>query len=141
MQTIARSNLLVAAGSLDTGNGKFPIKVPGLYENLPNILEQPLKTFGDSVITIGDIANVRKSFREPNSIARLSGKPSIGIEVKKRNGENIIQTVKEVRHAVENSSKHWPNGLNYTFSQDRSTNIKTMPVSYTHLTLPTKRIV
>ena len=126
MQTIARSNLLVAAGSLDTGNGKFPIKVPGLYENLPNILEQPLKTSGDSVITIGDIASVRKSFREPNSIARLSGKPSIGIEVKKRNGENIIQTVKEVRHAVENSSKHWPNGLNYTFSQDRSTNIKTM---------------
>ena len=126
MQTIARSNLLVAAGSLDTGNGQFPIKVPGLYENLPNILEQPLKTSGDSVITIGDIASVRKSFREPNSIARLSGKPSIGIEVKKRNGENIIQTVKEVRHAVENSSRHWPNGLNYTFSQDRSTNIKTM---------------
>ena len=126
IQTIARSNLLIAAGMLDSGNGRFPIKVPGLYEDLPSILEQPLKVSGDSVVTIGDIASVRKSFRDPSSIARLAGERSIGIEIKKRSGENIIETVKRVRSVVETTSKNWPDGLKYTFSQDRSTNIKTM---------------
>ena len=126
MQTIARSNLLIAAGTLDAGNGRFPIKVPGLYEDLPSILEQPLKVSGDSVVTIGDIASVRKSFKDPSSIARLAGEKSLGIEIKKRSGENIIETVKRVRSVVETTSKNWPDGLKYTFSQDRSTNIKTM---------------
>ena len=126
IQTIARSNLLIAAGMLDSGNGRFPIKVPGLYEDLPSILEQPLKVSGDSVVTIGDIASVRKSFKDPSSIARLAGERSIGIEIKKRSGENIIETVKRVRSVVETTSKNWPDGLKYTFSQDRSTNIKTM---------------
>ena len=126
IQTIARSNLLIAAGALDAGNGRFPIKVPGLYEDLPSILEQPLKVSGDSVVTIGDIASVRKSFKDPSSIARLAGEKSLGIEIKKRSGENIIETVKRVRSVVETTSKNWPDGLKYTFSQDRSTNIKTM---------------
>ena len=126
IQTIARSNLLIAAGTLDAGNGRFPIKVPGLYEDLPSILEQPLKVSGDSVVTIGDIANVRKSFKDPSSIARLAGEKSLGIEIKKRSGENIIETVKRVQSVVETTSKNWPDGLKYTFSQDRSTNIKTM---------------
>ena len=126
IQTIARSNLLIAAGTLDAGNGRFPIKVPGLYEDLPSILEQPLKVSGDSVVTIGDIASVRKSFKDPSSIARLAGEKSLGIEIKKRSGENIIETVKRVRSVVETTSKNWPDGLKYTFSQDRSTNIKTM---------------
>ena len=126
IQTIARSNLLIAAGTLDAGNGRFPIKVPGLYEDLSSILEQPLKVSGDSVVTIGDIANVRKSFKDPSSIARLAGEKSLGIEIKKRSGENIIETVKRVQSVVETTSKNWPDGLKYTFSQDRSTNIKTM---------------
>ena len=126
IQTIARSNLLIAAGTLDAGNGRFPIKVPGLYEDLPSILEQPLKVSGDSVVTIGDIASVRKSFKDPSSIARLAGEKSLGIEIKKRSGENIIETVKRVQSVVETTSKNWPDGLKYTFSQDRSTNIKTM---------------
>ena len=126
IRTIARSNLLIAAGTLDAGNGRFPIKVPGLYEDLPSILEQPLKVSGDSVVTIGDIASVRKSFKDPSSIARLAGEKSLGIEIKKRSGENIIETVKRVRSVVETTSKNWPDGLKYTFSQDRSTNIKTM---------------
>ena len=126
MQTIARSNLLIAAGNLDTGNGRFPIKVPGLYENLPNILEQPIKTEGDAVVTIGDIASVRRTFKDPESIARLSGKPSIAIEVSKRTGENIIEAIDQIRKLVENRSRDWPDGVQYTFSQDRSVHIQKM---------------
>ena len=126
LKTITRSNLLVAAGVLDTGNGRFPIKVPGLYENLPNILRQPIKAVGDSVVTISDVASVRRTFKDADSVTRLSGEPAIGIEVSKRNGENIIETIKRIRELVDRKSREWPDGIQYTFSQDRSVHIHGM---------------
>ena len=64
LQIIARSNLLVAAGKLDAGNGSFPIKVPGLYKDISDILSQPIKVNDDAVVTIADVASVRRSFKD-----------------------------------------------------------------------------
>ena len=126
LQAVARSNILVAAGTLDTGNGRFPIKVPGLYENLQDILTQPLKVNGDAVVTVADIADVQRTFKDRDSYARLSGEPSIGLEVSKRTGENIIDTIERIRKVVDKEAEDWPDGVQVSFSQDRSTNIRRM---------------
>ena len=126
LETVARSNQLVAAGTLDTGNGRFPIKVPGLYENLQDILDQPVKTNGDAVVRVRDIAYVERGFKDRETLARLDGRPAIGIEVTKRIGENVIETVEKVRAIVAETQKAWPSGVNVTFSQDKSGQIRTM---------------
>ena len=126
LQIIARSNLLVAAGKLDAGNGSFPIKVPGLYQDISDILSQPIKVNGDAVVTIADVASVRRSFKDRDTIARLSGEPSIGVEVSKRGGYNIIDTIQSVREKVSEQSKRWPQEVKITFSQDRSLDIHRM---------------
>jgi multidrug efflux pump len=126
LQIIARSNLLVTAGTLDAGNGSFPIKVPGLYENITDILAQPIKVHDGALVTIGDVANVKRTFKDRDSIARLSGEPSIGLEISKRSGENIIDTIQSVREKVFQKSKQWPNEIKVTFSQDRSLHINRM---------------
>ena len=126
LQIIARSNLLVAAGKLDAGNGSFPIKVPGLYQDISDILSQPIKVNDDAAVTIADVASVRRSFRDKDTIARLSGESSIGVEVSKRGGQNIIDTIKSVREKVSEHSKRWPQEVKVTFSQDRSLHIHRM---------------
>ncbi len=125
-QRVARSNVLVAVGNLDTGNGRFPIKVPGRYSGLSDLLSQPVKVEGDALITIGDIAQVRRAFRDRTSITRLAGEPAIGLEISKRIGENIIETIEDVRRVVEDAKAEWPSGVTVTFSRDRSTNIRLM---------------
>ena len=126
ISAFARSNMLIAAGTLDTGNGQFPIKVPGLYSNLDDIFSQPLKVGGDAVVTIGDIAHVQRTFKDRTSYARQSGEPSIGLEISKRPGENIIDTIERVRTVTEKVSENWPDPVQITFSQDRSNNIRVM---------------
>ena len=126
LQIISRSNLLIAAGILDTGNGSFPIKVPGLYKDLSHILDQPIKVNNDAVVTIRDVASVRRTFKDQDSIARLSGKPSIGLEVSKRGGENIIETIQRIKETVIKNSKNWPSEVKLTFSQDRSLQVHQM---------------
>ncbi|MBT5622131.1 MAG: efflux RND transporter permease subunit, partial [Acidiferrobacteraceae bacterium] len=128
--TVSGSNLLVAAGVQDTGQGRFSIKVPGLFESVLDIVGLPVLTDGDSVVTVGDIAQVRRTFRDPSSYARVNGKPAVALEVSKRSGENVIATIEKIRAVVTSEQLKWPTTLResvkVSYSQDRSGQIRTM---------------
>jgi multidrug efflux pump len=128
--TVSGSNLLVAAGVQDTGQGRFSIKVPGLFESVLDIVGLPVLTDGDSVVTVGDIAQVRRTFRDPSTYARVNGKPAVALEVSKRSGENVIATIEKIRAVVKGEQLKWPTTLResvkVSYSQDRSNKIRTM---------------
>jgi multidrug efflux pump len=126
IEFIARSNRLVAAGSLDNGNGRFAVKVPGLFESYEDILNMPVKVEGDSVVTFRDIAELRRTFKDPTGFARIDGQPAIALEVSKRTGENIIETIESVRALVDSEAARWPAGIDVAFNQDRSKQIRIM---------------
>ena len=123
---VSRSNRLIAAGALDTGRGRFAIKVPGLFEDVGDILDMPLKVSGDAVVTVADIATVRQGFRDPEGYARVWGRPAIALEVSKRTGKNIIDTVAQVRAVIEAERATWPPGIEVSYSQDKSEYIRRM---------------
>jgi len=126
MSFFQRSNRLVAAGTMDTGAGRFAIEVPGLFETVKDIMDMPLRTRGDSAITVADIAEIRRTFKDPQNFARINGEPALAIEVVKRAGENIIDTIAAVRKVVETEKKHWPEAIKVAYSQDESEQIETM---------------
>ena len=127
---VSGANLLVAAGVQDTGQGRFSIKVPGLFESVMDIAGLPVLVDGDAVVTVGDIADVRRTFRDPESFARVNGKTAVALEVSKRTGENVIATISKVREVVKTHQVNWPDTLRdsveVSFTQDRSDQIKTM---------------
>ncbi|MGB1263080.1 MAG: efflux RND transporter permease subunit [Cognaticolwellia sp.] len=121
---VERNNRLVPAGTMDTGKGRFAIKVPSVFESVQDLLELPIKVDGDKVITFQDVSTVRRAYKDPSSFARLNGERSVAIEVKKRSGENIIDTVAKVKALIENSRKRWPNHVNVDYVGDQSTDVK-----------------
>ncbi|MCW8927504.1 MAG: efflux RND transporter permease subunit, partial [Gammaproteobacteria bacterium] len=121
-----RNNKLVAAGALDTGQGRFALKVPGLLEGAEDVLSLPVKVVGDRVVTFADVATVRRTFKDPTSFARVGGRPAISLEISKRVGENIIETIDQVRAIVEEERATWPEGVTVSYSQDKSKYVKTM---------------
>lgn len=126
LSLVTRSNLLVAAGALDTGKGRFSIKVPGLFETSNDILDMPLKVDGDAVVKIRDIATVKRTFKDVRTYARVDGKSALALEVSKRTGRNIIDTIAKVKVVVDGARAEWPSGLEIGYSQDRSTDIRRM---------------
>ncbi|MBL4906034.1 MAG: efflux RND transporter permease subunit, partial [Sneathiella sp.] len=126
ISAVQLNNKLVAAGSIDTGKGRFSIKVPGLFETAEDVFSIPLKVSGDGVVTLGDVTTIRRTFKDADSYARLNGKPAVVLEVKKRLGENIIGTIESVQALVLEEQKHWPAGLEVTFSQDKSEDVRSM---------------
>lgn len=121
---VERNNRLVPAGTMDTGKGRFAIKVPSVFETVQDLLELPIKVENDKVITFQDVSKVRRAYKDPNSFARLNGHRSISLEVKKRSGENIINTVNGVKALIETERERWPNQVEVNYVGDQSIDVK-----------------
>ena len=122
---LQRNNLLIAAGAIETGAGRIVLKVPGLITSLEDVLEIPIKVSDEAVVTFEDVATVRRAFEDPTGFARIDGQPALALEVTKRSGANIIDTVAAVRETVEGATGDWPDTVNVTFLQDQSEEVRT----------------
>jgi multidrug efflux pump len=117
---IGRNNQLVPAGDLITRQGTFAVKLPGVVANPDDILRLPIKTSGDKVITVGDIGQVHRTFKEPTFITRFNGQPAFTVEVVKRPGANVLDTVGAVKAMVAADQKHWPATIHADYTFDDS---------------------
>ncbi|MBY4892726.1 efflux RND transporter permease subunit [Rhodobacteraceae bacterium N5(2021)] len=117
---ITRNNRLIAAGAIETGAGRIVLTVPGLIEDLPDVMGMPVLVRDGTVVTFGDVATVRRSFDDPTGFARIDGQPALALEVVKRSGANIIETVAEVRALVEDLRVDWPETVEVTYLNDQS---------------------
>lgn len=123
INAVTQNNRLVAAGALDTGKGRFNVKVPGLFETTRDIYNLPVKVSGDGVVTLSDIAEIRRTFKDASAFARFNGKPAIAIQVVKRIGTNIVENNEAVRKVVTEQTKTWPDSIRIDYSIDQSKTI------------------
>ncbi|OMH25944.1 efflux RND transporter permease subunit [Motiliproteus sp. MSK22-1] len=123
---VGRNNQLVAAGAMDTGSGRLVLKVPGVIEELDDMLNLPVKIHGSTVITFADVATLRSTFKDPEGFARVDGQPAIALEISKRTGANIIDTIEQVRTIVSAAKQQLPKELRFTYILDKSEQIRNM---------------
>lgn len=123
---VSRNNRLVAAGALDSGEGRFAVKVPGVIEDIQDLLTLPVKTDGMKTVTFEDVATVRRTFKDPTNFARLDGNPSIALEITKRSGSNILEVVDAVKATVLAEQQLWPENIKVSFTQDNSEQVRVM---------------
>ncbi|MEM6555364.1 MAG: efflux RND transporter permease subunit [Pseudomonadota bacterium] len=117
---VANNNRLVPAGRIDMGEGRFPVKVPGLIKTAQDAFDLPIKSAGDASITLSDVSTVRRTFKDRNQYAKFDGQPAVSIQIVKRTGANILDTVAEVQEIVERSQEKWPSTVNVTLTSDMS---------------------
>jgi multidrug efflux pump len=123
---VDRNNRLVAAGALHTGEGRFPVKVSGVFESAEDVLQMPIKAVGERIVHFKDVAKVRRTYKDAESYARLNGSPALAIEVVQRSGANVISTVDEVKALIEEDRRSWPDGISIVASRDKSKDVHRM---------------
>jgi multidrug efflux pump len=120
------SNNLVAAGALEGATGRFAVKVPSLIEKPEDVLKIPVAATSGAAVTLGDVAQVKPTFKDATSITRVNGQRAMTIEVSKRTGANLIETVDAVKAVVEKLKQTWPSAVQASFTQDKSKIIRQM---------------
>lgn len=123
---INRNNRLIAAGAIESGAGRLVLKVPGLIENVEDVMSLPIKVRGDTVVTFADVATIRRTFKDPTGFARIDGQPALALEIKKRSGANIIETVAAVRELIDDMRAEWPDSITVKYTQDESEQVQSM---------------
>src|SRR5210317_2051517 len=123
---VSRNNRLVAAGALHASEGRFPVKVPGVFESAEDVLDLPIKAVGDRVVHFKDIAQVRRTYKDAESVARLNGKPALAIEVVQRSRANIIDTINDVNAIIDEERSYWPPEIEIVASRDKSEDVNDM---------------
>ena len=119
-------NTLIAAGALEGETGRFAVKVPSLFEKPQDILNIPVVASPKASVRLLDIAQVKPTFKDATSVTRVNGRPAMTIEVSKRTGANLIETVDAVKATVATLQKAWPEAVHVTFTQDKSKIIRQM---------------
>ncbi|MBB3995346.1 multidrug efflux pump [Sulfitobacter undariae] len=111
IQTVQNNNQLIAAGEVETQNGTFSVKIPSNYNEPRDIYNLPVKTNGDRVVTLGDLAQIQLTFEDRLGTARFDGQSSMALQVVKRKGFNLIDTATAVKELVAQTSAQWPDEL------------------------------
>ena len=120
IRSITGNNRLVAAGSIDKGQGKFSIKVPAVYESAQDVYNLVIFSSGDGAVTLGDVAEIRKTYKDTESYARVNGKPAVALQVKKRIGENVLEINEKVRIEAQEYIENLSENIEINFTSDNS---------------------
>ncbi|WP_299854830.1 efflux RND transporter permease subunit [uncultured Roseobacter sp.] len=111
IDTVRNNNQLIAAGEVDTAQGSFAVKIPSSFDEPRDVYDLPVKTNGDRVVTLGDLAEINPTFEDRTGTARFNGENSVALQVVKRKGFNLIDTAAIVKELVDAKSQTWPEGL------------------------------
>ena len=126
IRAVVNNNQLITAGFMDAseaGGGNFNVKLPGLFETAKDVYDLPIVATKDGVVTLKDVATIKRTFKDRTNYSRFNGKPSIAIQVVKRLGSNVVANNQEVRRVVKAFTKDWPEAIHVDFALDQSTSV------------------
>ncbi len=121
---IQRNNRLIAAGAVDTGAGRIPLRVPGMIDDPQDVRDTAIRVEGDTVVTVGDVAEVRSTYHDPEGFTRINGQPSVSLEISKATGANILDVVARARATIDREIANLPESLEVTYLQDGAKDVE-----------------
>ncbi|MDA8734780.1 efflux RND transporter permease subunit [Porticoccaceae bacterium] len=124
IRAVTVNNLLIPAGEMDAAQGRFGIKVPALIETAEDIRALPVRHSAEGSITLGDVASIKRTFKDATGYSFINGKKAIAIEVRKRLNANLIKTVEASRAVIGESRDKFSADMDigYVFDSSVMTN-------------------
>ncbi len=130
ISVVRNNNQLIAAGNINSEQGAFSVKIPSSFDEPSDVYNLPVKTNGDRIITLGDLAEIKLTFEDRSGVARFNGETTVAIQVVKRRGFNLIDMAEEVKSLVKAESRSWPKDLQVAIqvgtSNDQSSQVASM---------------
>ena len=126
IRLVSGNNQLVTAGAIDDGGGRLTVKVPGVIESIDDLVKMPVQARDGTAITFGDIAVVRRSFRQAEGWSRVNGEPAVVLDVSKRVGSNIIEVVEAARTVIDEEAPKIGEGVKVTYLFDDSKDVRNL---------------
>jgi HAE1 family hydrophobic/amphiphilic exporter-1 len=128
MQQIAaavdRQNVEYPGGRLGQGMSEEMLRTLGRITTVPDFARVIIADQNGKPVTVGDVATVEDSVKEPRSLSRWDNQNAVSLVVTKQSGANTIEVVDHVRQRFDELKDTLPPGINVIFSRDTSSFIR-----------------
>jgi len=112
-QALRVANISFPGGRIRKGPLHLPLRILGEFENLDEIRQTEIPAAGPG-ITIGDVAQVLDTVKEPEGFTMIGGEEVVSLHLYKEVGENTIETTAEVDKILDILGDQYPD-LDYSF--------------------------
>ena len=126
LQAIKSENVNIPGGSIDIGAGKYLLRVPGEFTDPAQIDNLVLVVRNGKPIYFKDVSSVTDAFEDRLNLARIDGRQSVTLEIKKRSGENIIAIADQVFGLLQYAKPLIPDGVELSVTFNKSKEIRRM---------------
>ncbi len=111
--SIARQNVVVPAGSIDTGAQRVPLRVTGTLDGVAAVAATPVEVGGRS-FRLSDIATVTRDFQDPATyLVRQEGRQALLVGIVMQRGANITTLGRDLEHAKADFRRLVPTGIEF----------------------------
>lgn len=123
---IKAANLAVPAGTFDGTKYAFPVRADGRFYSAEKLGQVPLMHTDDgAIVYLKDVAKVEETAIEKTVLSRFStgGKApsdSVTLQIIKKTGGNIVNTVDTAEKSLDETLKRLPPGMGYSTIIDQS---------------------
>lgn len=131
--SIANENMTMSGGEILTSGFRRSLRISGEFQNVEQIKNTIVKSEEQNSIFLKDIAEVKDSYIERKSYARLATNefakkgnfPVVSLKVIKKSGENLINADQKIRVLLEQAKKGaLPPSLAITFTDNQADGMK-----------------
>lgn len=117
---ISRENMSMSAGEIVQNKFRRSVRVLGQFEDIDEIKDIIIKSEMERPIYLRDFAEVEFGFQDRTSYARANGLPVISLDVKKRDGINLLSTSDQLKEKIAEIKPNIPDNLDISLFNDTS---------------------
>ncbi len=108
---IARANAEIPAGRVEGIEREFAVRTRGELATPEEFARIVVKQEGESVVRLGDVAEVMEGAEDERTAIRYNGRPAIGLGIVKQKGASTIDVGEAVIGALPELQKLLPQGM------------------------------
>ncbi len=126
INAIKAENITASAGLLKSNGYMKEVRIVGQFKDIDQIRNIAVRSVGGRVVFLKDVADVKETYKDPESKARLFGNPVLSLQVIKKDKGNQVRATEAVKKILKQERKDGqiPADLKIVLTNDMSKAIK-----------------
>ncbi|MGK2859095.1 MAG: efflux RND transporter permease subunit, partial [Thermoanaerobaculia bacterium] len=120
VQALQSQNIQIPGGRVEQGIRDLTLRTYGRVENPAQLGEIPIVNRGGSTVFVKDVARIEDGVADPETIARVNGKPAVVLQILKQSGTNTISVVDRLKERLDALGPTLPKGWEAKIVRDQS---------------------
>lgn len=135
-QALQRQNIEIPSGRIEQGKRELTLRTLGRISAPDQFRDLIVAVNNGTPVRLRDFATLEDGYEEPRDLARLDGKPSVTLLIRKQSGTNTVRIIDTVKAKLAEISKTLPPDLSASVIRDQSTFIEgSVNAIFEHLVL------